>query len=111
MLPDVLENSGTGRTSTGSLATTSILSVSVTVSPSDLFLCLAVRLWGGFSEKTTKTDEGYSPDTHKSDPSSQDPQLKSYPPSPQGPQLRSDAKIDCPLHASQIPACVQQRGE
>ena len=50
MLPDVLENSGTDRTSTGSLATTSILSVSVTVSPSDLFLCLGVRLWGGFSE-------------------------------------------------------------
>jgi hypothetical protein len=51
MLSDVLKDSGTARTGTGSLVTTSILlPVSVTVPPSDLFLCFRICLLGGFSE-------------------------------------------------------------
>lgn len=49
MLSDVLENSETGRTGTGSA---SILAVSATFPPSDLFLCLGIRLLGGFSEQS-----------------------------------------------------------
>ena len=50
MLSDVLEISGTGCAGTGSLATTSVLEVSVMVPPSGLFLSLGIRLWGSFSE-------------------------------------------------------------
>jgi hypothetical protein len=56
MLPDVLENSGTGRTSTGSLATTSILIVSVTVSYVLAFVCGVV----GFSEPSLLGMDGLS---------------------------------------------------
>lgn len=52
MLSDVLENSETGRTGTGSLVPASILAVSVTFPPSDLFLCLGIRLLGCFSEQS-----------------------------------------------------------
>ena len=50
MLSDVLNDSGTGRTDTGSLVTTSNLADFVTVPPSVLFRCLDIRLLGGCNE-------------------------------------------------------------